>query len=275
MDSIRAVSERLQLMKQAAAVLGASMQRRHDLASSETITKTELMNIVGKIWAESDQLLKSLAEKRINPEAQWINKLDSILSALMFQENGKLFYVELLLALTEKGRSFDPRLVYADITLAIDRGKEAELKAKLQPPVAAVTLQHVRDQMQDSSMADNLRNQLMLDSVHLALITAQRSAAAASADVGGAAGGGGGVVVNPAPRRGKRKSDMPTWHKEPWLPVRYCVTCTCLSCDTLARVAVPYDRVRRRERSVDRLHPRGGGAVRALCEGACPPPCCQ
>ena len=226
MDSIRAVSERLQLMKQAAAVLGASMQRRHDLASSETITKTELMNIVGKIWAESDQLLKSLAEKRINPEAQWINKLDSILSALMFQENGKLFYVELLLALTEKGRSFDPRLVYADITLAIDRGKEAELKAKLQPPVAAVTLQHVRDQMQDSSMADNLRNQLMLDSVHLALITAQRSAAAACADVGGAAGGGGGVVVNPAPRRGKRKSDMPTWHKEPWLQVRYCVTCT-------------------------------------------------
>ena len=39
MDSIRAVSERLQLMKQAAAVLGANMQQRQKLACSETINK--------------------------------------------------------------------------------------------------------------------------------------------------------------------------------------------------------------------------------------------
>jgi hypothetical protein len=39
MDIICVVFERLQLMKQAAAVLGANMQQRHDLASSETISK--------------------------------------------------------------------------------------------------------------------------------------------------------------------------------------------------------------------------------------------
>jgi hypothetical protein len=207
MDSIRAVSERMQLMKQAAAVLGASMQQRHDLASSETITKTELMNIVSKIWTESEQLLKSLAERKVNPEAQWITKLDSILSSLMFQENGKLFFVELLLALTEKGRSFDPRLVYADVTLAIASAKEAELKAKLQLHASAVTLQHVRDQLQDSSMAENLRNQLMLDSVTLSPVTAQRSAAAAPAAAGGGAAANRGVANPPPPAPKRQEKD--------------------------------------------------------------------
>jgi hypothetical protein len=116
MDSIRAVSERMQLMKQAAAVLGANMQQRHSLESSETITKAEVDAIINKEFKESSHLMKSLAEKKLQQEAvldAWSNrKSESMISALMFPDSGKLYFIELLLNLTDKGRSFDPRLMY-------------------------------------------------------------------------------------------------------------------------------------------------------------------
>jgi hypothetical protein len=116
MDSIRAVSERMQLMKQAAAVLGANMQQRHSLESNETITKAEFGAIITKEFKESSHLMKSLAEKKVQQEAlldAWSHRRsESMISSLMFPDSGKLYFLELLLNLTDKGRSFDPRLVY-------------------------------------------------------------------------------------------------------------------------------------------------------------------
>jgi hypothetical protein len=221
MESIRAVSERMQLMQQAAAVLGASMQRLHGLGSSESITKKELNDIIDKAWSENSQLLKSLDEKKVNPEAQWITKSDTILSSLLFPENGRLYFLELLLKLTETGRFFNHQLVYVDVTLEIDRVKEAQIKEK-QPHVSVVTLQHLRDEPLDSSMPDHTRNQLMLDYVNLTLVTTQRAAPGASASETAVSGTADASI--PAPRRNtRRKSDLPTWERNPWLPVRFCL----------------------------------------------------
>jgi hypothetical protein len=218
MDSIRAVSERMQLMKQAAAFLGASMQRRHDLASSDTITSIELQAIIEKIWSESNYFIKSLDDKRANLEASWIKKSKDLLSSLMFQESSR-YFLELLLDLTEKGRSFDPRLVYSDLTLSIDPVKEAHIKAK-RPEVFSVTLQHLRDEFQDATVPESTRNDMMLDFVKLTLVATQQKSAVNPADAGAAPVPAG--VANPGPRRNdrKRKSDLPSWEREPWLPVR-------------------------------------------------------
>lgn len=218
MDSIRAVSERMQLMKQAATFLGASMQRRHDLASSDTVTSIELQSIIEKVWSESGHLIKSLDDKRVNLEASWINKSKDLLSSLMFQESSR-YFLEVLLDLTEKGRSFDPRLVYVDLSLTFDPVKEAQIKAK-RPDVTTVTLQHLRDEFQDSTMPESTRNDMMLDFVKLTLVATQRNSSANPVDVSVAQVPVG--VANPGPRRNdrKRKNDLPTWEREPWLPVR-------------------------------------------------------
>lgn len=216
MDSIRAVSERMQLMKQAAAFLGSSVQRRHELASSDTITSIELQAIIEKVWSESSHLIKSLDDKKVNLEAAWIKKSKDLLSSLMFQDSSR-YFLEVLLDLTEKGRSFDPRLVYTDLTLSIDPVKEAQIKAK-RPEVMAVTLQHLRDEFQDATMPESTRNDMMLDFVKLTLVATQRSSAGNAVDPRAALIPAG--VSNPGPRRNdrKRKIDLPTWEKEPWLP---------------------------------------------------------
>lgn len=232
MDSIRAVSERMQLMKQAAAFLGSSVQRRHELASSDTITSIELQAIIEKVWSESSHLIKSLDDKKVNLEAAWIKKSKDLLSSLMFQDSSR-YFLEVLLDLTEKGRSFDPRLVYTDLTLSIDPVKEAQIKAK-RPEVMAVTLQHLRDEFQDATMPESTRNDMMLDFVKLTLVATQRSSAGNAVDPRAVLIPAG--VSNPGPRRNdrKRKIDLPTWEKEPWLPVRrflleqvllFCVSC--------------------------------------------------
>lgn len=222
MDSIRAVSERMQLMKQAAAVLGASMQKRHGLESSETITKSEVGDIITKEFTEGSHLMKSLVDKKAQHDAlieAWTNrKAESITSSLMFPEGGKLYFIELLLNLTDKGRSFDPRSTYADLKLVIDRAREAQIKAK-HADVATVTLQHLRDEIQDASLTEGVRSDIMLSHINLSLFSTPHIAAAAAAASGASAGVG---VTSAAVRRNDRRrvSDMPTWERNPWLPVR-------------------------------------------------------
>ena len=225
MDCIRAVSERTQHMKQAAAELGASMQRRHDLASCETITKKELEAIINKLWAESSHLLKSFDEKKVMGDAlkvAWMKKSDSIMNTLMgFQDSGKLYYLELLLDLTDKGRSFDAGLAYSDVQLAIDSSKAAQIKAR-QPEVSFVTLQHLRDQVQDSGISEQQRCENILDYVRMGFIAFPKNATAAPVGDGAVPGGAGMAVAAPRRNDRRRMSDIPVWERHPWLPVSDC-----------------------------------------------------
>ena len=133
------------------------------------------------------------------------------------------YFIELLLNLTDKGRSFDPRLTYADLKLVIDHAREAQIKAK-HTDVATVTLQHLRDEIQvDASLTEGVRSDIMLSHINLSLYSAPQIAAAAAAASGaGGAGGAGAGVASAAVRRNDRRrvSDMPTWERNPWLPVR-------------------------------------------------------
>lgn len=229
MDCIRAVSERMKLMTQAAAVLGASMQERHNLTSSDTISAVELQGIIEKVWCESSQFIKSLDDKKANLEAPWIKKSKDLLNSLMYQE-GSRYFLEVLLDLTEKGRSFDQRMVYTDLTLSIDAVKEAQIKAR-RPDVLVVTLQHLRDEFQDSSMPESTRFDMMLDFVKLTLVSTQQSSAAPAFAAGEASGAA--AVALPGPRRNdrKRKNDQPSWESQLWLPVRlhlFKYSCVCI-----------------------------------------------
>ena len=129
------------------------------------------------------------------------------------------YFIELLLNLTDKGRSFDPRLTYADLKLVIDHAREAQIKAK-HADVAAVTLQHLRDEIPDTSLTEGVRSDIMLSHINLSLFSAPQIAAAAAAAPAAAAAGAG--VASAAVRRNDRRrvSDMPTWERNPWLPVR-------------------------------------------------------
>ena len=127
------------------------------------------------------------------------------------------YFIELLLNLTDKGRSFDPRLTYADLKLVIDHAREAQIKAK-HADVAAVTLQHLRDEIHDTSLTEGVRSDIMLSHINLSLFSTPHIAAAAAAASGASAGAG---VTSAAVRRNDRRrvSDMPTWERNPWLPV--------------------------------------------------------
>jgi hypothetical protein len=145
----------------------------------------------------------------------------------MYQE-GSRYFLEVLLDLTEKGRSFDQRMVYTDLTLSIDAVKEAQIKAR-RPDVVVVTLQHLRDEFQDSQHPESTRFDMMLDFVKLTLVATQQSSAAPAF----AAGDGAAAAARPGPRRNdrKRRIDQPTWESQLWLPVRRHMlkySCVCI-----------------------------------------------
>jgi hypothetical protein len=125
--------------------------------------------------------------------------------------------------------------MYADIKLVIDKTREAQIKER-NPDVSIVTLQDLRNEIHDPTMTDGVRSDIILGYLNMSLFAAPRTAASASA--ADAAANGCASVSNAAPRRADRRvrvSDMPTWERNPWLPVRP-LSCSC--CVLVANIAL-------------------------------------
>jgi hypothetical protein len=132
--------------------------------------------------------------------------------------------------------------MYADIKLVIDKTREAQIKEKY-PDISFVTLQDLRDEIHDANMTDSVRSDIILSYVHMSLFASPRMAAGASA--ADAAAIGSASVSNPAPRRADRRvrvSDMPTWERNPWLPVRRLPSrrCVLATHDALQGLMIAY-----------------------------------